>query len=90
MVLWQHWVQGDGLTRLVVLLLLVMSIASWVVILAKVWLLRQATPAVVQAVASFWQSDRLDTAEQTLQTIDTRAWVWPLVQAARQASDTPA
>jgi biopolymer transport protein ExbB len=89
MLLWQHWVQGDGLTRLVVLLLLGMSIASWVVILAKLWLLRQATPAVAQSVAVFWQSDRLDTAEQTLQATDTRAWVWPLVQAARRASDTP-
>lgn len=90
MLLWQHWVQGDGLTRLVVLLLLVMSIASWVVILAKLWLLRQAAPAVAQSVASFWQSDRLDAAEQALLAIDTLAWVWPLVQAARQAGDTPA
>ena len=34
--------QGDFVTRLVALLLLVMSVSSWVVILWKSWLLQQA------------------------------------------------
>ena len=34
--------QGDGVTRAVAVLLLAMSVASWVVILWKTWLLRRA------------------------------------------------
>lgn len=89
MALWQHLTQGDGLSRLVVLVLLAMSVATWVVILAKLWVLRQAAPAVVQAVAAFWQAERLDAADESLRTFDRQAWVWPLVQAARLATETP-
>ncbi len=42
--------RGDLITRLVTALLLAMSIASWVVILWKTWLLRRASVALAAAV----------------------------------------
>ena len=36
------WEQGDAVTRAVALLLLAMSIAAWVLIFWKGWLLRRA------------------------------------------------
>ena len=48
--------QGDAVTRGVALLLLAMSVASWVVILWKAWLLRRATGDVARSTAAFWQA----------------------------------
>jgi biopolymer transport protein ExbB len=49
------WTQGDWVTRAVALLLLAMSLASWVVILVKALGLRQAT-AQARALPAFWQA----------------------------------
>ena len=46
------WTQGDWVTRAVALLLLVMSLASWVVILVKALGLRQAA-AQARALPAF-------------------------------------
>jgi len=48
------WVQGDLVTRTVALLLLGMSMASWMVLLVKVLGLRKASRQA-QACAVFWQ-----------------------------------
>jgi len=48
--------QGDALTKVVAVLLLAMSVASWVVILWKAWLLRRAARDVSRSTAAFWQS----------------------------------
>eukprot|EP01041_Mallomonas_annulata_P034185 gene34185-56911_t len=49
------WTQGDWVTRAVALLLLAMSLASWVVILVKALGLRQAA-AQARALPAFWQA----------------------------------
>jgi len=49
------WSQGDWVTRGVALLLLVMSLSSWIVILIKVLGLRQAARQA-QATENFWQA----------------------------------
>lgn len=49
----QLWSQGDGVTRFVALLLLVMSLASWMVIITKALAIRRAA-AQAKAVESFW------------------------------------
>ena len=49
------FLQGDGVTQAVALLLLAMSVGSWVVILWKAWLLRRASSDVLRCVATFWQ-----------------------------------
>lgn len=75
--------QGDALSRSVAALLLAMSVASWVVIVWKGWLLRRAVRDVHRASAAFWQAADLDNAEQRLAAFDRQALLLPLLQAAR-------
>lgn len=81
--------QGDALSRSVALLLLAMSVASWVVILWKGWLLRRAVRDVQDASAAFWQAADLDDAERRLGTFDRQALLLPLLQAARGLDRAP-
>ncbi|WP_395349153.1 MotA/TolQ/ExbB proton channel family protein [Variovorax sp. UC122_21] len=79
---------GDGVSRSVAALLLAMSVASWVVILWKSWLLRGGTREVLRSIAAFWQSTSLTEAEQRLRAFDRSALVLPTVAALRQAAAT--
>ncbi len=54
----QLWSQGDWVTRFVALLLLVMSLASWMVIISKGLAIRRAA-AQAKAVESFWHGSDL-------------------------------
>ena len=58
----QTVMQGDAVSRGVALLLLAMSVASWVVILWKAWLLRRAGRDLQRATVVFWQAPRLAVA----------------------------
>lgn len=80
---WQTIWQGDAISRSVALLLLAMSVASWVVILWKGWLLRRAVRDVHTSTAAFWQAGYLDEAQQRLNSFDSRRLVLPLLEAAR-------
>ena len=81
--------QGDLITRLVTALLLVMSVASWVVILWKTWLLRRASGDVGRSTAAFWQSATVDEARQRVAAFDREALVLPLIAAIKtQAPQT--
>lgn len=80
---WQLLRQGDAVTQAVALLLLAMSVASWVVILWKAWLLRRASADVARSTAAFWQSASLPEAEGRLAAFDREALVLPLVRAAQ-------
>jgi biopolymer transport protein ExbB len=80
---WQTIWQGDAVSRSVALLLLAMSVASWVVILWKGWLLRRAVRDVHTSTAAFWQAGYLDEAQQRLNSFDSRRLVLPLLEAAR-------
>jgi biopolymer transport protein ExbB len=75
--------QGDALTRVVAVLLLAMSVASWVVILWKAWLLRRAARDVSRSTAAFWQSASVDQARQTVGAFDREALVLPLIAATQ-------
>jgi biopolymer transport protein ExbB len=77
----QFFWQGDALTRGVALLLLAMSVSSWVVILWKAWLLRRANLAVSRCTAAFWQSTTLDEALQKIKVFDNVDLVYPMVAA---------
>ena len=79
----QLFLQGDAVTRLVALLLLAMSVGSWVVILWKSWLLHRASDDVVRCVAAFWQSATVDEALQKLKVFDREALVVPMVLATK-------
>jgi biopolymer transport protein ExbB len=79
----QLFLQGDALARGVALLLLAMSVASWVVILWKTWLLRRANGDVARCIAAFWQSATVAEALQKISAFDRELLVLPLVQASR-------
>jgi biopolymer transport protein ExbB len=81
--------QGDAVTGLVAALLLAMSVASWVVIAWKSWLLKRAIGDVARSTAVFWQSAGLAEAPSRVAAFDREALVLPLIAAtARQAPGT--
>jgi biopolymer transport protein ExbB len=84
MTVWSYLAQGDALNRLVALVLLAMSVASWVVILWRVWLLRSAVTSVQLSLPVFWQSADWADAVARLQASDPQRLVLPLVQAAQR------
>ena len=75
--------QGGVVSQLVALLLLAMSVASWVVILWKAWLLQRATGDVARSTAAFWQSASVDEAARKVAAFDREALVLPLIVATR-------
>lgn len=79
----QFFWQGDALARSVALLLLLMSVGSWVLILWKTWLLRRASGDVARCIAAFWQSASVAEALQKITAFDREALVLPMVQATR-------
>ena len=79
--------QGDAVTRGVALLLLAMSVASWVVILWKAWLLRRATGDVARSTAAFWQAASVADAEQNIKAFDRSALVLPLLAAIKSGAN---
>lgn len=79
----QLFLQGDAVTQLVSLLLLVMSVGSWVVILWKAWLLHRASGDVTRCVAAFWQSSSVVESLPKLQAFDRVALVLPMVVATK-------
>lgn len=84
----QTLAQADTLGRAVALLLLAMSVASWVVILWKAWLLRRAAADLNLSTAAFWQARDLDDAQARLGRFDPQQLVLPLLQAARGLDST--
>lgn len=80
--------QGDVVSRSVALLLLLMSVASWVVILWKGWLLRRAGRDVQRSAEVFWRAAGLDEAQQRLAGNDPRQLVTPLLVAVRTLEAT--
>jgi len=80
----QVWQQGDGVTRFVALLLLAMSLASWVVMVLKaldVWGLRRQA----QRVETFWESPNLKAGLQSLGDAQDHGAFRRLAEQAEQA-----
>ena len=73
--------QGGLVSQMVALLLFLMSIASWVVILWKSWLLKRAVGDVARSTAAFWQSASLVDAREKLSVFDRDGLVLPLIVA---------
>ncbi|MDP1954671.1 MAG: MotA/TolQ/ExbB proton channel family protein [Polaromonas sp.] len=74
--------EGDVVTALVAALLLAMSVASWVAILWKAWLLRRAARDVARSIAVFWQSASIEEATPKIAAFDREELVLPLIAAA--------
>jgi biopolymer transport protein ExbB len=80
----QVWVQGDGVTRFVALLLLVMSLVSWGVMLFKtldIWRLR----GQARRVEGFWNSASLEAGLEALGPAQEPNAFRHLAEQARQA-----
>lgn len=78
--------QGDSVTQMVSLVLLAMSVASWVVILWKGWLLRRAGQDLPRAIAAFWQAPDWTSAVQRVAPFDREQLVQPLMAATQETS----
>ena len=77
--------QSDAVGKTVAILLLLMSISSWVVILYKAWMLRRAASRVARGVAGFWQAPSLQEGGDRLAALDRERWLLPLVRAVQPA-----
>ena len=75
--------RGDAVHAAVALLLLSLSVGSWVVIFWKTWLLQRAAHDVARSTAAFWQASDTEAAVASLQAFDRNRLVLPLVQAAQ-------
>jgi len=75
--------QGGIVSQLVAILLLAMSVASWVVILWKSWLLQRAAGDVARSTAAFWQSASMEQAAEKVAAFDREALVLPLIAATK-------
>jgi len=72
----------DSIGRAVALLLLLMSIAAWVVIVWKVVVLKRARSDITRAVPAFWAAPNLDDGRTRLAALDRERVLLPLVDAA--------
>ncbi len=81
--------RADMVGRAVALLLLLMSLASWVLILRKGWLLQRASRDLPLALAAFWQSPDWSAAPGRLGTLDPLGLLRPLVDAALRLDGEP-
>jgi biopolymer transport protein ExbB len=63
------WSQGDTISHLVIMILLLMSLASWSIILGKTWMtwkLRRKTPRTLEV---FWNSGNLEAGIEALASL---------------------
>jgi biopolymer transport protein ExbB len=72
---------SDAVSRLLALVLLALSVGSWVVILWKWRLLTRVGLDVRRSVAAFWQSPGFDDARQRVAQFDRDACVTPMIDA---------
>ena len=78
--------QGGVVSVLVAVTLLAMSVASWMIILWKGWLLKRASGDVARSTAAFWQSASLEDADEKVAAFDREALVSPLIKATKITS----
>ena len=78
----QVWQQGDGVIRAVATLLLLMSVAAWVLIFWKAWLLRRVRHDLARAIPAFWAAGDLAAGRAQLGAFDRSAVLLPLLDAA--------
>jgi biopolymer transport protein ExbB len=84
MSLWSLLSQGDAVSQAVALLLLLMSITSWVLICWKSWMLLRARRDVAQGMPDFWQAGSLEQAQTRLAAIDRHRVLTPLLHATHR------
>jgi biopolymer transport protein ExbB len=76
------WATSDGVGRIVALLLLAMSVSSWVTILWKLWVLKRARRDIERGVPAFWAAPDLKTGRERMAALDREQVLAPLIDAA--------
>ena len=77
-----HWLaQGDVVTQATGVLLLALSVASWVVMAYKSWLLARGRRQLPLCLTAFWQAPDLATARARVAALDRCGLVLPFVDA---------
>ena len=72
---------ADLVGRLVAIVLLLMSVSSWVVIFWKGWLRHRAARDVARSTAAYWQSHNLEDGQRKVAAFDRESLVAPLLAA---------
>ena len=80
---WDLLRQSDAVGTGVALVLLAMSIGSWIVILWKGWLLLRAHGDVARSIGAFWQAPNLEDGLRNLRGFDREGLVGPLVESTQ-------
>ena len=80
--------QGGAVSVIVAVLLLLMSMASWIVILWKAWLLKRAVGDVARSTAAFWQSATVAEGAEKVAAFDREALLLPLITASHIEAGT--
>jgi biopolymer transport protein ExbB len=83
MTAFQFIAQGDAISKFVAFLLLAMSVASWVVIVWKAWVIKRAVPDVSRSIAAFWQASDMAQAKAAVASFDREGLVLPLIDACQ-------
>ncbi len=83
MTAFQFIAQGDAISKFVAFLLLAMSVASWVVIVWKAWVIKRAVPDVSRSIAAFWQASDMAQAKAAVDSFDREGLVLPLIDACQ-------
>lgn len=73
--------RSDALTQVVAAVLLLMSVATWVIMVWKTWLLHRASGDLRRSVAAFWQSQSMELAPGRVRVFDRTNLVLPMVIA---------
>ena len=76
------WSESDSVGRAVALLMLLLSVTSWVLILWKGWVLRRVSHDVRRGLEAFWAAPDVGAGRERLLAIDREAVVVPLLDAA--------
>jgi biopolymer transport protein ExbB len=77
-----YWQLADPIGRSVAVVLLLMSIAAWVVIVWKAWVLRRAGTDIARTVPLFWAAASVEDGRQRLAAMDRERVLLPLLEAA--------
>jgi biopolymer transport protein ExbB len=78
------WLHSDAFSLFLALVLLALSVASWVVIVWKWRLLRRVQQDVPRSIAAFWQAPHLSAAREQLPAFDRDGTLLPLIEATEQ------
>lgn len=76
-----YWSQSDAVLRAVALVLLLMSVTSWVVMLYKATVLTRCSGNMRRAVAAFWQAPDLAQGRERLLALERERFALSLLDA---------